>query len=110
MKRFIALFNKVGGWTVLKQYAKAHVLFYALVQTLLCGFSKKSLELVRLGVEQKIYRRLEKKFAKFRNASVQEHPAEKAHLCVRKWAAPAAFSHGMYTNTALSLYVPQAVD
>jgi len=78
MKRFIALFNKVGGWNVLKQYAKAHVLFYALAQTLLCGFSKKSLELVRLGVEQKIYRRLEKKFSKFRNAYVEANPSEKA--------------------------------
>lgn len=78
MKRFIALFNKVGGWNVLKQYAKAHVLLYALVQTLLCGLSKKSLELVRLGVENKIYRRLEKKFAGFVREHVQSHPAEKA--------------------------------
>ena len=65
MKRFIALFNKVGGWNVLKQYAKAHVLFYALAQTLLNGFSRKSLEIVRLAISNKILCRLRKKYRRF---------------------------------------------
>lgn len=63
---------------MLKQYAKSHVLLYALTQTALNGLSKKSLELTRLGVEHKIYRRLEKKFAKFIRAHVEANPAENA--------------------------------
>lgn len=78
MRKFAALFKKVGGWSVLRQYAKAHVLLYALIQTLLNGFSKKSLELVRLGVENKIYRKLEKKFSRFIAAYVAQHPSQDA--------------------------------
>lgn len=64
MKRFIQLFNKVGGWGVLKQYARAHVLLYALIQTLLCGFSKKGLEILRLAVGNKILCKLRRKYRK----------------------------------------------
>lgn len=78
MSKFSQLFKKVGGWNVLRQYAKSHVLLYALTQTALNGFSKKSLELTRLGVERKIYRRLNKKFAKFIQSHVSENPSEKA--------------------------------
>lgn len=65
MGKFLKLFKKVGGFSVLKQYADAHVLFYALTQTLLCGFSKKSLELVRHAVVNKIVCRLRRKYRKF---------------------------------------------
>lgn len=78
MSKFTQLFKKVGGWNVLRQYAKSHVLLYALTQTALNGFSKKSLELTRLGVERKIYHRLNKKFAKFIQNHVAENPSEKA--------------------------------
>lgn len=61
MKKFLAIFKKVGGWDVLKQYARAHVLVYALVQTALCGFSKKSLEILRLAVNNKILCKLRRK-------------------------------------------------
>lgn len=62
---FIQLFKKVGGMTVLKQYLRAHVLLFALVQTALNGFSKKSLEIVRLAVGNKILCKLRKKYARF---------------------------------------------
>ena len=78
MRKFTALFKKVGGWNVLKQYAKAHVLLYALTQTALNGLSKKSLELTRLGVEHKIYRKLTKNFSKFVQAHVAANPAQNA--------------------------------
>ena len=78
MGKFSKLFKKVGGFNVLKQYAKAHVLCYALTQAAMNGLSKKSLELVRLGVEHKIYRRLNKKFSKFISAHVAANPAESA--------------------------------
>lgn len=65
MKKFIALFKKVGGLDVLKQYARAHVLLFALTQTLLNGFTKKGLEIVRLAVNNKILSKLRKKNRKF---------------------------------------------
>ncbi len=64
MKEFFKIFKKVDGMNVLKQYFKAHVLVYALVQTALLGTSKKSLELVRLAVYNRIYKRLKKKNSK----------------------------------------------
>ena len=61
MKKFVAIFKKVGGWEILRQYARAHVLLFALVQTALNGFSKKSLEILRLSVNNRILRKLRKK-------------------------------------------------
>lgn len=81
MKKFIQLFNKVGGKTVLRQYAKNGVLLFAMLQTLLNGFSKKALELVRMTVDHKIYRKLAKKYAGFVQEYVRSHPAE---ACVQK--------------------------
>lgn len=65
MKKFIALFKKVGGKTVLKQYLHARVFLFAMVQTLLQGFSKKGLEIVRLSVSNKILGKLRKKYRRF---------------------------------------------
>ena len=76
MKRFIAIFKKVGGWDVLKQYARAHVLLYALAQTLLCGFSKKGLEIVRLAVNNRIYNKVRKKYRRFITEYTQNNPAQ----------------------------------
>lgn len=64
MKQFMAIFKKVGGKDVLRQYLRAHVLFFALVQTALNGFSKKSLEIVRLCINNRIVTRLRKKYRK----------------------------------------------
>ena len=61
MKKFMAIFRKVGGKQVLQQYARAHVLLYALGQTLCHGFSKKGLEIVRLAVNNRILNKLRKK-------------------------------------------------
>lgn len=65
MGNFSKMFKKVGGFTVLKQYAKAHVLGYALTATAVNGLSKKSLEIVRLGVTNKVISKLRKKYRKF---------------------------------------------
>ena len=61
MKKFIQMFNKVGGKEVLRQYLRGRVFCFAMFQTLLNGFSKKSLELVRLAVTNKLLKRLRKK-------------------------------------------------
>lgn len=64
MKKFLAIFNKVGGKEILRQYWQAHVLFFALVQTALQGFSRKGLEIVRLSVNNRIISKLRKKYRK----------------------------------------------
>ena len=76
MKKFIAIFQKVGGWKVLRQYVRARVLLFALTQTLLNGFSQKSLEIVRLAVDNRIFQRMRKKYRRFIQKYVREHPAE----------------------------------
>ena len=73
MSEFKKIYKKVNGTQQLKQYAKAHVLLFAFVQTLLLGFSKKSLEILRLAVNNKIYKRMKKKNKKFIDEYVKGH-------------------------------------
>lgn len=65
MKKFIALFNQVGGKELLRQYRHAHVLLYAMGQMLLQGFSKKSLEVARLSINNRIVKKLRKKYRRY---------------------------------------------
>lgn len=65
MKEFLEIFRKVDGKNVLKQYLRTHVLAFALIQTALLGKSRKSLEIVRLAVNNKIYKRLKKQNQRF---------------------------------------------
>lgn len=64
MSNFAKLYKKVGGKEILRQYRRAHVLCFALFQTMHLGFSKKSLEIVRLAVQNKIVSKLRKKYRK----------------------------------------------
>lgn len=63
--KFIKLFKKVHGIDVLKEYLHAHVLFPAMMNVLLNGTSKKSLEIVRLTTSNKIVSRLRKKYKNY---------------------------------------------
>lgn len=65
MKRIIQLFNKVDGMEILRQYCRAHVLVFALVEAIILGFSKKSLEIVRLAVSNRILGKLRKRYGCF---------------------------------------------
>lgn len=65
MNKFAKLFKKVGGKEILKRYARAHVLLYALFLSLWLGFSKKSLEILRNAVDNKILKKLRRKNKKF---------------------------------------------
>lgn len=62
MKKFIQLFNKVGGKEILRQYLHGHVLIYSLLMTLMLGFDKKSLEIVRLAVNNRLLKIIRKKY------------------------------------------------
>lgn len=76
MSQFSKLFKKVGGINMLRQYARARVLTFTLVQTLLNGFSKKSLEIVRQASENRYLCKLRKKsrkaIAAFQGSYVQQ--------------------------------------
>lgn len=65
MYKFIKIFKKVNGIKVLQQYRKARVLCFALFQTALLGVSKKSLEIVRLSVSNRILNKLRRKYRNF---------------------------------------------
>lgn len=62
MASLIQTFNKVGGISLLKEYARNGVLPYVCMQLAITGFSKKSLEIVRNGVSMKIYHKLRKRY------------------------------------------------
>lgn len=79
MSDFHKLFKKVNGGKVLRDYAQSHVLFHALAMTVLQGTSKKSLELVRESVSNKIVKRLRKKYGTF-IAEFKRDDAERAKL------------------------------
>lgn len=76
MNKFVQLFKKVNGLNVLKQYARAHVLIFALLQTVLNGFSKKSLEIVRLSVNNRILNKLRKKYKSFIKKYIEENDSK----------------------------------
>lgn len=65
MNKFINYFNKAGGMNLIKQYRRAHVLLFAMFQLLFLGTSKKSLEILRLAVSNKILCKLRKKYRKY---------------------------------------------
>lgn len=65
MKNFIKIFKKVKGKEVLIRYLNAHVLIFSFLMTMMLGFSHKSLEIVRLAVNNRILKRLRKKYEKF---------------------------------------------
>ncbi len=62
MSKVIELFNKAGGKNLLKEYARAGVLPFAVIQFIMLGHSVKSLELLRNSVKMKIYNKLKKKY------------------------------------------------
>ena len=79
MSEFSKIFKKVNGGKVLKEYAQSHVLFHALAMTALEGTSKKSLEIVRESVSNKIVKRLRKQYAPF-IAEFKKGDAERVKL------------------------------
>lgn len=83
MGKFLKLFNKVGGIKVIKQYLYAHVFLFAVIETLLLGFARKSLEIVRLAINNRVYRKLKKQFGRF-IGSYMENEAGRVSKLERK--------------------------
>lgn len=65
IKKIIRIYKKVNGKEVIRDYFRNHVFLYACIQSLLLLFSRKGLEIVRLGIEQKKLRKLKKKYKKY---------------------------------------------
>lgn len=73
MEEFRKIFQKVNGLSVMKQYARTGVLGFAIIETAILGFSKKSLEIVRLAVEHRVLDKLRKQYRKY----VQQYVADR---------------------------------
>ncbi len=65
MKSFIELFKKIGGKEFLRQCHQAHILIYTMFMALMLGLDKKSLEILRLVVQEKKLKKLRRKYKKF---------------------------------------------
>lgn len=89
MKGLLSTFKKLDGWLLLNQWRKAGVLPYAVAQVCLTGVSYKSLELVRLGVQQKILHKLKKRYLPILESFDEEWKsgryAMKQESCPRIW-------------------------
>ena len=71
MKDFMDKFKRAGGAATLKQYGRARVLGFALLQAALQGTSQKSLEIVRLSVYNRVLSRLRRKYSSYIREFVQ---------------------------------------
>ena len=71
-------FNRAGGTQILGQYTREHVLGYALLQAALQGSSQKSLEIVRLSVNNKILGKLRRKYSGYIAAYLEREKGRKA--------------------------------
>lgn len=65
MKQLLKIFKKVGGAEILRRYWRAHILLFALLETAVLGFSKKSLEIVRLAADNRILGKLRRKYRSY---------------------------------------------
>ncbi len=65
MRRFLRLFQKVGGREILRQYKQGHNLIFALFLSIMLGFDKKSLEILRLAVTNRLLKKLRKQYKQF---------------------------------------------
>lgn len=65
MRSFFKLFQKAGGKEVLRQYRQGHNLFFALFLSIMLGFEKKSLEILRLAVNNRLLKRMRRKYSQF---------------------------------------------
>lgn len=85
MSKWKQLFQKAGGMQVLKQYWHGGVLPYALMQILVQGSSKKSLEIVRLSVQNRMLKKLRKKYRSFLAQYLEKEPVAPGKVSDTVW-------------------------
>nr|WP_300818103.1 capsular polysaccharide synthesis protein [uncultured Acetatifactor sp.] len=84
MQKFRYLFRKVDGREILLQYRRAHVLLFSLIIASLLGLKKKSLEIVRLAVNNRILCKMRKQYSPFINSYLKSYADEIQHTHSRK--------------------------
>lgn len=100
MGNFVDIFKQQGGLKLLKSYWDNGVLGYAICQLLLTGKSKKSLELLRLGVQLKIGEKIKKKYLPTLKAFDRNYSEESAHEERKVW---------IYWSTGMEETAPEIV-
>lgn len=73
MAKFKEIYKKVNGSQQLKQYARGRVLLFALIEAAILGFSRKSLEILRTAVDNRLYNKIKRKNKRFISNYLQEH-------------------------------------
>lgn len=88
MEKIRRLFKKVKGKELIVQYLKTHVFLHFVIQVLTQGLSRKSLEIVRLSVNNRILCKLRKKYKKFiaefkesQNTELIRQKGDKVWIC-----------------------------
>ena len=100
MSSFIDTFRQQGGLKLLKSYWDNGVLGYAICQLLLTGKSRKSLELLRLGVQLKVYKKIKKKYLPVLEAFDQNYSDESVKKERKVW---------IYWSTGMEETAPEIV-
>lgn len=91
MKELKKIYNKVGGTEILKRYWNSGILLFVLAEAVVLGFSRKSLEILRLAASNRIFCKLKRKNKKFvreyrrkndkKNAELPKEQSKKVWLC-----------------------------
>lgn len=62
MNELSKIFKKIEGKKVLKQFIKNNLFIFVSIQVLLLGLSRKSLEIIKIAAQFKVYNKLKKKY------------------------------------------------
>ncbi len=74
MSKFMDLYKKAGGNEILRQYREGGVLFYAAELSPRLGYDKKSLEILRLAVTNKLLKKVRKESRVYLDSYMKKHP------------------------------------
>lgn len=86
MKKLLNIFAKAKNNDLFRQYRKSHVLWYAILLTLILGTSEKSLEITRLAVNRKRLAGLRKRYQTYiSDFKVQSKDSENRKSCDTVW-------------------------
>ncbi len=78
INRFSELYKKAGGNEILRQYREGGVLLYAAELSTRLGYDKKSLEILRLAVTNKLLKKIRKESRSYLQSYMEKHGADPA--------------------------------
>lgn len=62
LKKIRQIFSKAGGFSLIGEYWRGHVLIFAVFEAVLLGFRKKSLEILRLSINNRLLNKLRRSY------------------------------------------------